>query len=121
MTAQTIVMLGGGVGGLVAANELARRLPGGHRIVLVEKAATHAFAPSFLWLMTGERRAEQITRDLRTLVRPGVEVVHAEARGIDVAAGRVDTGGGPIAYDHLVLAPGAELAPEAIPGLFYQL
>jgi sulfide:quinone oxidoreductase len=117
MTAQTIVILGGGVGGLVAANELAQRLPSGQRIVLVERAARHAFAPSFLWLMTGERRAEQITRDLRALVRPGVEIVHAEARGIDLAAGRVHTDGESIAYDHLILALGAELAPEAIPGL----
>ena len=117
MSAQTVAILGGGVGGLVAANELARRLPPGHRIVVVEKAAAQAFAPSFLWLMTGERRAEQITRDLRALVRPGVEVVHGEVRAIDVAAGRVETDGGPIGYDHLVLALGAELAPEAIPGL----
>jgi len=117
MTAQTIVILGGGVGGLVAANELAQRLPSGQRIVLVERAARHAFAPSFLWLMTGERRAEQITRDLRALVRPGVEIVHAEVRGIDLAAGRVHTDGESIAYDHLILALGAELAPEAIPGL----
>jgi len=117
MTAQTIVILGGGVGGLVAANELARRLPRGHRIVLVERSARHAFAPSFLWLMTGERRVEQITRDLRALVRRGVEVVQAELLSIDVAAGRVDTDKGAIAYDHLVLALGAELAPETIPGL----
>lgn len=117
MPAQTVAILGGGIGGLVAANELARCLPRGHRIVLVERIATHAFAPSFLWLMTGERRIEQITRDLRALVRPGVEIVHSEARAIDLASGRVDTDHGAIAYDHLVLALGAELAPETIPGL----
>ena len=117
MNAQTIVILGGGVGGLVAANELARRLPRGHRIVLVERRTTHAFAPSFLWLMTGQRRSEQITRDLRALVRPRVEVLHAEARAIDLAAERVVTDAGAIAYDYLVLALGAELAPETIPGL----
>ena len=50
MSAQTIVILGGGVGGLVAANELARLLPERHRIVLVERSGRHAFAPSFLWL-----------------------------------------------------------------------
>jgi len=117
MTAQTIVILGGGVGGIVAANELARRLPGRHRIVLVERAARHAFAPSFLWLMTGERRAEQITRDLRALVRLRVEVLRAEARAVDLRAGRLETDGGAVPYDYLVLALGAELAPETIPGL----
>ena len=117
MTTKHIVVLGGGVGGLVTANELRRRLPAHHRITLVEKNARHAFAPSFLWLMTGARRADQITRDLATLVRPGIEIVHAEARAIDPARGEVLVDGRTIAYDHLVVALGAELAPDAIPGL----
>jgi len=117
MRAQTVVILGGGVGGLVAANELARRLPEEHRIVLVERSGRHAFAPSFLWLMTGDRRAAQITRDLRTLVPRRVEVVQAEARSIDWSHQRVETEGRAIPYDYLVIALGAELAPEAIPGL----
>jgi sulfide:quinone oxidoreductase len=117
MTAQAVVILGGGVGGLVAANELARRLPEAHRIVLVERSGRHAFAPSFLWLMTGDRRPAQITRDLRTLVHRRVEVVQAEARSIDWANQRVETEGRAVPYDHLVIALGAELAPEAIPGL----
>lgn len=115
--AQTVVILGGGVGGLVTANELARSLPSPHRIVLVERSARHAFAPSFLWLMTGDRRASQITRDVRALVRPRVELVQAQARSIDLAARRVEADGRAIGYDHLVVALGAELAPEAIPGL----
>lgn len=85
MSGKTIIILGAGVGGLVAANELRRRLPGEHRIVLVEKNPRHAFAPSFLWLMTGDRRPGQISRDVRQLVRPGVEVVLAEAQAIDAA------------------------------------
>ena len=117
MSAQTVVILGGGVGGLVAANELARRLPDEHRIILVERSGRHAFAPSFLWLMTGDRRPAQITRDLRTLVPRRVEVVQAEARSIDWANRRVETEGRAVPYDHLVIALGAELAPEAIPGL----
>jgi sulfide:quinone oxidoreductase len=117
MSAQTVVILGGGVGGLVAANELARRLSDAHRIVLVERSGTHAFAPSFLWLMTGDRRAAQITRDLRTLVPRRVDVVQAEARSIDWAKRRIETEGRAVLYDHLVIALGAELAPEAIPGL----
>jgi len=117
MRAQTVVILGGGVGGLVAANELARRLPAPHRIVLVERSARHAFAPSFLWLMTGERKIAQITRDLRALLHPRIEVLHAEVRSIDSPSRRVDAGGQSVAYDHLVIALGAELAPDAIPGL----
>lgn len=61
MNGKTIVILGGGIGGLVAANELWRKLSREHRIILVEKNTQHAFAPSFLWLMTGDRKPERIT------------------------------------------------------------
>ena len=48
MTGKTVLILGGGVGGLATANELRRSLPDEHRIVLVEKNAKHTFAPSFV-------------------------------------------------------------------------
>lgn len=117
MSGKTIVILGGGVGGLVAANELRRLLSRDHRVVLVEKSTVHAFAPSFLWLMTGARTAAQISRPLRTLVRRGVEVVHAEALTIDLAGRRVETSTQELSYDYLIVALGAALAPDAIPGL----
>ena len=117
MAGKTIVVLGGGIGGLVAANELRRLLPREHRVVVVEKNLQHAFAPSFLWLMTGDRRPEQITRDVRQLVRPGVEVVPAEAESIDLAGHRAMTRQKPLEWDYLIVALGAELAPESIPGL----
>jgi sulfide:quinone oxidoreductase len=105
------------MGGLVTANELGKRLGREHRVVLVEKNAQHAFAPSFLWLMTGDRKPEQVTRPLRQLVRPGVEVVQAEVRSIDLASRRVEFNSRQLDYNYLVVALGAELAPEAIPGL----
>ena len=54
MPSKTVVILGGGVGGMIAASQLRRCLTPDHRVVLVERNADHAFAPSFLWLMTGE-------------------------------------------------------------------
>ncbi len=117
MTVKTVLILGGGIGGLVAANELRRLLPNEHRIVLVEKNPRHSFAPSFLWLMTGGRQPEQITRDVRQLVRPGVELILAEAQAIDLSNRRVQTSAQTINYDYLIVALGAELAPGAIPGL----
>jgi sulfide:quinone oxidoreductase len=112
-----IVILGAGVGGQVVANELRRSLPDEHRVTLIERDARHAFAPSFLWVMTGDRRPEQVTRDVRELVRPGVEVLVGEIRAIDVANHRVEFDGDAVAYDYLVVALGAELAPDSIPGL----
>ena len=117
MSTKSILILGGGVGGLVSANELRRRLPRDHKITLVEKNIQHAFAPSFLWLMTGDRKLEQITRPVRELVRSGVEIVHDEVRTIDLANRKVETSTQSLSYDYLLVALGAELAPETIPGL----
>ncbi|HQT93355.1 MAG: hypothetical protein B7Z61_06240 [Acidobacteria bacterium 37-71-11] len=117
MAAQAIVILGGGIGGQVAANALRRLLPREHRVVVVERDANHAFAPSFLWVMTGDRRPGQIVRPVRSLLRRGVELVTAGVERIDVSRSRVQTVEGEVAYDHLVVALGAELAPDAIPGL----
>jgi len=117
MSIKTIVILGGGVGGLVVANELRRVLSREDRIVLIEKNRQHAFAPSFLWLMTGDRQPEQISRDVRQLVHKGVELLHGEVQGIDLTAHRVETSTGSVTYDFLVVALGAELAPGSVPGL----
>jgi sulfide:quinone oxidoreductase len=101
----------------VVANELRRRLPREHRVTIIERELRHAFAPSFLWVMTGDRRPEQVTRDLRELVRPGVEVRQGNVRVIDLANRQVTFDEDSVAYDYLVIALGAELAPDAIPGL----
>jgi sulfide:quinone oxidoreductase len=66
--------------------------------------------------MVGDRRREQLSKDLRRMVRPGVEVVQAEVEEIDPARGRVVAGGRVLEYDALLIALGADLAPDALPG-----
>jgi sulfide:quinone oxidoreductase len=113
----TVVILGGGVGGLVAANKLKGALGGGHRIVLVDRAGQHVYTPSFLWMMLGWREPSQITRDLHRLERKGIEVVTDEIREIDPARRLVRTEKGRISGDYLIVALGAEGSTEGVPGL----
>ncbi len=113
----TTVILGGGVGGLVAANTLRRRLDPKHRIVMIDRQAQHVFTPSFLWMMLGWREPEAISRDLSRLRRKGIEVVREEIRGIDPARRRVTTDTQAIDADHLVIALGAEGWLGGVPGL----
>ena len=116
MAGRTVLVLGGGVGGLVAANELRRRLDPRDRVVLVEREARHLLQPSLLWLMVGRRRRAQIERPLRSLLARGVELVEAEVRAVDPKARRVETATGVLSADALVVALGAELAPDAVAG-----
>src|SRR5947209_4303012 len=111
MSGQTVVVLGGGTGGIVAANRLARGLGDGHKVVLVERDPVYRFAPSFLWVMSGARRPQQVSADLRRLARHGVEFVEASVQAVDADGKRVETSTGSIPYDRLVVALGAELAP----------
>lgn len=117
MTGKTVLILGGGVGGIIAANTLAKRLQPGHRVIVIDKNARHEFAPSFLWVMIGARKPAQVATDLRRLLHPRVEFVNAEVSAIDLGAQKVNAGEREIHFDYLVSALGASLAPENIPGL----
>lgn len=116
MTGKTILILGGGVGGIVTANALRGQLPPEHRVVVVDKLAEYIFTPSLLWVMVGWRQPGQITKDLRRLVHPGVDIVQAEVQEIDPEGQRVKTKNGDLTYDYLVVALGANLAPKVMPG-----
>jgi sulfide:quinone oxidoreductase len=114
---QTILVLGGGVGGVAAAVELRNKLPREHRIVLVEREERHVFAPSLLWLMTGRRSADEISRPLDHLRKKGIEVVQGEIERVDPVAREIEVGGTTLGGDYLIISLGAELAPDLIPGL----
>ena len=117
MNGQTILILGGGVGGVVAANRLRKRLGRQHRIILVDREPSFTLAASFLWVMNGERRPEQISRPLARLERKGIEVVRGQVESIDPVRREAVVDGRAIQADHMIVALGAEFAPELIPGL----
>ena len=79
---KTVLVLGGGIGGIVVATRLRKKLPREHRVVLIEREASFAFSPSFLWLMTGLRTPEKILRPLSKLRKRGVEWIHGNIERI---------------------------------------
>ncbi len=114
---QTILVLGGGVGGVSTAVLLRERLGAKHRVILVEREAAHVFAPSLLWMLVGERAPETIARPMTGVATRGVELIRGEVEAVDAEARVVTVDGQRIAADWLVVALGAELAPELVPGL----
>jgi sulfide:quinone oxidoreductase len=89
----TVVILGGGTGGLVAARRLRRLLDPADRVVVVDQAADYLFAPSFLWVMTGTRRPGQVRAERARLRRAGIEIVQAGIHEIDLVPAGEDVGG----------------------------
>src|SRR3970282_2123583 len=116
-TGKTVMILGGGVGGISAATRLRQRLALEHRVVLVEKEADHVFSPSLLWLMLGERSPGQISRPIGALAKRGIELIRGSIERIDPATRTIRVNGTDIMGDHMVVALGADLAPELVPGL----
>jgi sulfide:quinone oxidoreductase len=114
---KTVLVLGGGVGGLVAAHELRKQLPRPHRVVMIERSATHLFYPSLLWLMIGQRKPQDISRPLATLAQKGIEVVQGEITALDAETRTIQVDGQQRSFDYLIIALGAELTPETVPGV----
>ncbi len=117
MSEPTILVLGGGVGGVVAANELHTKLKEKAHIIVAERSPQQSFPPSYLWVMTGVRQTNTISRDITGLERKQIEVVAGEVEKIDTKGKKVVVAGRDIHYDYLIIALGASLDYDAIPGM----
>ena len=112
-----VVIIGGGVGGVVAAKRLRRALGTRHRLTVIDRAAEHLFQPSLLWVADGSRRPASLTRPLARLHRRGTSFHLGSVEEVDPVARKVHVGPAAIPYDFLLLAPGAELRADLLPGL----
>ena len=113
-----VVILGSSFGGLSAAYALRKRLGPQHDVVLVSNSSLFVFRPSLPWVIFGLRRPDQVTADFtRGLDRRGIDFLQATVTRIDPERRHVLTTKGDVEYDHLVIALGAHLDRDAIPGL----
>lgn len=111
------LILGGGFGGLAAANTLRRLLPAEHVITVIDASARFHVGAGKPWVMLGERTSTEISAPRETLLEPGIEFVQTEISQIDVPGRSVVTSTGPRLWDYLVIALGATLTQEIVPGL----
>ena len=118
-----VLVLGGGFGGVVAAERLAEQLGDEHQITLVSRSRQFIFYPALVRLAFGKCDVADVSFDLRhTMLNRRVNFVEAEVAHIDpferkvsIAYGQVE---GKLPYDYVVFALGRRLATEKIPGFY---
>ncbi|HEX6182851.1 MAG TPA: FAD-dependent oxidoreductase, partial [Pyrinomonadaceae bacterium] len=118
-----VLVLGGGFGGVVAAERLAKRLAPEHRVTLVSRGDRFLFYPALVRLAFGRCEPGDVSFDMReTLADHRVRFVQAEVARIEPRERHVITSGGEVEgrihYDYLVLALGRRLATERVPGFY---
>ncbi|MHB8858320.1 MAG: NAD(P)/FAD-dependent oxidoreductase [Thermoleophilia bacterium] len=116
MAGKTVLVLGGGIGGVVAANKL-RRLLKDDRIIVVDQSPVHSFTGSYVWILNGSRTPAQVERNLSNLNKRGIEFIQGHITSIEPETGRISVDDTDISYDYLIISLGADLDPESIPGL----
>jgi len=132
---QRILIVGGGVGGTILANILARTLHSDEaRITLIDKTRNHVYMPTWLYMPFNqmEAQSEHLVRPERDLLNKHVHHVVGHVTSIDTKNRELHivhtegqntilgTGGareGTYSYDYLILATGARLAPADLTGL----
>jgi|SRR5688572_14137920 len=118
-----VLILGGGFGGVVAAEHLAKRLGNEHQITLISRTKNFVFYPALVRLAFGKCERKDVSFDLRNaMLRRRVNFVEAEVAHIDPFAKEATIAHGDlhgkVPYDYLIFALGRRLATERITGFF---
>jgi sulfide:quinone oxidoreductase len=112
-----ILILGAGFGGIATALGLRERLSPEDEIVLVDRRESFAMGLRKNWGIAGMEPHSAGERRLDLLRQRGIEVRRGEITAIDPQSRSASIDGAPLEADILVVALGAERAPDAIPGL----
>jgi sulfide:quinone oxidoreductase len=119
---QRVVILGGGVGGTLTANLVARKLKariakGEAKVTVVDLSGKHTYQPGYMYIAMGHERPERLIRSERSLLDKNVDLVVDLVQKIDVEGSRVELASGEaLHYDQLVIATGSRIVPETMEG-----
>lgn len=118
-----ILVVGGGTGGTIVANSLARRLAGeirAHKVSLTLLSASdrHMYQPGLLYVAFGQMMPDELYRDEASLLESGIDFHVDPVEQFQLDQNLVTTKSGrTIEYDVLVIATGSRIVPEEVPGL----
>ena len=123
MLYKKVLIVGGGPGGCMTANRLAKSMRDKIRkrqleITLLSYSSNHIYEAGFLFMSLDLKNPEQFTREQKSLLDPAVNLVIDPAVKIDVQRRKV-TGksGREYGYDILLVATGSEIRADITPGM----
>jgi sulfide:quinone oxidoreductase len=116
---RTLVILGSGTAGTIAANKLRRRLARDDwAITIVEQRGAHYYQPAFLFIPFGHYRPTRARRKATRYLPDGVTRVKGEVERVDPDTQTVSlVDGSAIPYDFLIIATGTSPYPNETPGM----
>jgi sulfide:quinone oxidoreductase len=112
-----IIVVGGGFAGLESTFLLRSRLGDRARLTLVSDRDTFLFKPNTIYIPFGGRLDPLLIPLSKPAAKRDIELVSGGVGSVDPDARRVEVDGQSLDYDFLVLATGAGMAPQEIPGL----
>jgi sulfide:quinone oxidoreductase len=112
-----VIVLGGGFGGIAAATRLRTRLERNDEVVLIDRRREFVMGLRKTWAVIGSHRLGEGARALATLGAQRIDVREGTIERVDPHGLRVSVDGAWLDADALVVALGADQAPDAIPGL----
>ena len=118
-----ILIVGGGMGGTILANNLARRLTnelktGKVRITMLSASEKHMYQPGLLYLAVGRITPDELYRDQASLLEPGIEFHVDPVEEFKLDNNQVKTKSGKtFDYDYMAIATGSRMFPEGVPGM----
>jgi sulfite dehydrogenase len=112
-----VVVIGGGFAGATAARYIRLWAPD-VGVTLVERNNEFVSCPMSNLVLGGNARIEDLTSGYDGLRKHGVRIVRDDAVAVDPDKRMVRlAGGAALGYDRLIVAPGIDFLPDAIPGL----
>jgi len=118
-----ILIVGGGTGGTIIANNLARRLApeitaGTSRITMLSASDQHMYQPGLLYVAFGQMMPDELYRKQKSLLETSIFFHVDPVEKFDLENNQVTTKSGKVhKYDTLVIATGSRIMPRKIPGL----
>jgi sulfide:quinone oxidoreductase len=115
--ASEVVVLGGGVGGTLCANLVARQGGRGVHVTVVDATGIHVYQPGFLYVAVGGQEPTALEHPETSLLRHDVTLITERACRVDPARQKVFLESGrSLAYDQLLLATGSRTVMDEVPG-----